>query len=141
MRVNDDFKDGWNVAAQEEDPESVLSYWKKMIAVRKANPVLVIPLSHLLGAADGPRGQVHGSFTLLDRPNPCVFSFLREWEGCRALVILSFTAGEVMFDLPTEVGEIKGARLLVSTLGDRTRPLVGQSQKLSPFEGRVYLLK
>ncbi|KAL8291593.1 hypothetical protein RQP46_001851 [Phenoliferia psychrophenolica] len=85
MRVNEDFKDGWNVADQEKDSESVLSYWKQMLQVRKSNPVLV-----------------HGEFTLLDRENPCVFAYTRKWDGVTALVILSFAPGEVVFHIPHE---------------------------------------
>ncbi|WWD19399.1 hypothetical protein CI109_103859 [Kwoniella shandongensis] len=34
MRVHDDYPD-WNVVKQKDDPESVLSFWKKMLAFRK----------------------------------------------------------------------------------------------------------
>lgn len=95
MRVNEDFKDGWNVADQEEDPNSVLHYWRRMIAVRKANPVLVSSSLRWPGSsltlADA---QVHGNFLLLDRANPCVFAYKRKWEGVKALVILSFAPGD-----------------------------------------------
>ena len=40
MRVNDDFH-SWNVAAQRADPESVLSFWKRALEVRKEWEVLV----------------------------------------------------------------------------------------------------
>ena len=40
MRVNDDY-DTWNVAAQAEDPDSVLSFWKKALALRKQFDVFV----------------------------------------------------------------------------------------------------
>lgn len=34
MRVHDDYTE-WNVAAQKDDPKSVLSFWKQMLAFRK----------------------------------------------------------------------------------------------------------
>ena len=40
MRVNDDYP-SWNVAVQQGDEDSVLSFWKKMLKIRKANDVLV----------------------------------------------------------------------------------------------------
>ena len=40
MRVNDDFGE-WNVATQQNDPESVLHFWRKLIQLRKDNAVLV----------------------------------------------------------------------------------------------------
>ena len=41
MRVHDDYKDGWNVAAQVEDPTSTWSFWRKMLALRKEYPALI----------------------------------------------------------------------------------------------------
>lgn len=32
----------WNVASQLEDPESIMAYWKKMIALRKEYPDLFV---------------------------------------------------------------------------------------------------
>ena len=40
MRVNDDYKD-CNVAAQVDDPDSVLGFWKRALQTRKAHDVLV----------------------------------------------------------------------------------------------------
>ena len=35
MRVNEDFAQGWNVEAESSDPNSVLNFWKRAIALRK----------------------------------------------------------------------------------------------------------
>ncbi|KAK4701661.1 hypothetical protein P7C70_g4567, partial [Phenoliferia sp. Uapishka_3] len=124
MRVNDDFADGWNVEDQLDNPDSVLNYWTKVLKVRKANPVLV-----------------HGDFTLLDRANPCIFAYLREWKGSKALIVLSFTPGEVVWDVPDEVGDLESAKLLIGTLGEETPKLEKERMiKMAPFEGRIYLL-
>lgn len=40
MRVNEDFKE-WNAAAQRDAPDSVLSFWKEALRVRKDNDILV----------------------------------------------------------------------------------------------------
>jgi oligo-1,6-glucosidase len=40
MRVNDDYS-FCNVASQIDDPDSVLSFWKQALKVRKAHDVLV----------------------------------------------------------------------------------------------------
>ena len=44
MRVNDDYK-SWNVASQAGDPQSVHSFWKRALRIRKIHPVLVFSLS------------------------------------------------------------------------------------------------
>jgi oligo-1,6-glucosidase len=36
MKVHDDHTE-WNVASQKDSPESVLSFWKDMLAFRKKN--------------------------------------------------------------------------------------------------------
>ncbi|KAM0755601.1 glycoside hydrolase family 13 protein [Meredithblackwellia eburnea MCA 4105] len=134
MRVNEDFAEGWNVKDQQKDPASVLEYWKKIVALRKKHPILV-----------------HGSFTLLDRANPTIFAYMREWEGETAFVMLSFAQGEVMYDLPFEAGDLGKAKLLIWTgevdgqhshgEGGAPPPLkMGSMVKLSAFEGRVYLM-
>ena len=40
MRVNDDYPI-WDVAAQMNDDDSVLSFWKKLLKLRKSHDVLV----------------------------------------------------------------------------------------------------
>lgn len=49
MRVHDDYRE-WNVAKQKDDSDSVLSFWKAMIAFRKANLscVSLAALHHLM---------------------------------------------------------------------------------------------
>jgi oligo-1,6-glucosidase len=66
-----------NKAAQEKDPNSVLNYFRKLSAFRKANPILV-----------------YGKYTLLDKTNPQVYAYTREWEGKKWLVLLNFSDKE-----------------------------------------------
>ena len=40
MRVNDDYP-SWNAEKQILDPDSVRSFWKKLLVLRKEKPVLV----------------------------------------------------------------------------------------------------
>lgn len=40
MRVNDDYGE-WNVAAQLQDPDSVLAFWRHALQMRKQHAVLV----------------------------------------------------------------------------------------------------
>jgi glycosidase len=45
MRVHDDYKEGWNVAAQVDDPNSVFSFWQKLLKLRKEYEALVYGMS------------------------------------------------------------------------------------------------
>lgn len=75
-----------NVAAQDKDPNSCLNYFRAMQKLRKENEVLV-----------------YGKYTLLDKDNPAVFAYTREWKGKKWLVLLNFkdktTSVKTGFDL------------------------------------------
>ncbi|WP_395051187.1 alpha-glucosidase [Flavobacterium sp.] len=74
LKVNQNFAT-INAESQEKDPNSVLNYFRKLVKLRKNNPVLI-----------------YGKYTLLDRENPKVFAFTRELEGKKILVLLNFSA-------------------------------------------------
>jgi glycosidase len=44
MRVHDDYKT-WNVKSEMGDPDSVWSFWKKMLEIRKAYPAIIYGMS------------------------------------------------------------------------------------------------
>lgn len=62
-----------NVAAQEKDANSNLHYFRKMVKLRKENEILI-----------------YGKYTLLDKDNPDVFAYSREWNGKKWIVLLNF---------------------------------------------------
>lgn len=51
MKVHDDYKEGWNVAAQVDKPDSVFSFWQKMLQFRKKYEALVYGELTLCGPA------------------------------------------------------------------------------------------
>jgi glycosidase len=73
-RINPDYRVA-NVAAEERDTGSVLPYFRRMIQLRKAEPVLV-----------------YGKYQLLDRENPEVFAYTRSLRERTLMVALSFSA-------------------------------------------------
>jgi oligo-1,6-glucosidase len=64
-----------NVETLEKDSNSTLNYFRKLVQLRKNNPVLI-----------------YGKYTLLDKDNPKVFAYTRELDGNKILVLLNFTA-------------------------------------------------
>lgn len=64
-----------NAEVQENDQNSVLNYFRKIVKLRKNNPVLV-----------------YGKYTLLDNENTKVFAFTREFESKKILILLNFSA-------------------------------------------------
>lgn len=116
MRTNETYKEGINVAAQQDDPESVLSFWKKMLKMRKENRDVFI----------------HGKFESFELGNEETFVFGKSFGGKWAVVVLNFTDGEVEFALP------KGAEQLKLAVGN-VEGVDGKDEMLQAYEGRIYM--
>lgn len=114
IQVNSNYKT-INKAAQENDPNSVLNYFRKATALRKQYPVLV-----------------YGKYHLLDKSNPDVFAYTREFEGKKILVLLNFSSHSSKTNINLD---IKNAKLL---LNNYSKPSIDGS--LAPYESVVYLL-
>lgn len=106
-----------NVAAEERDPGSVLNYFRKLIAFRKAN-----------------RGLIYGDYKLLDEDNLFVYSYLREGAGQRFLIMLNFTPKPAVARIGLELGD---ARIVVNNYGQEGMSLKGKQAELRPFEAIV----
>ncbi|WP_211653563.1 alpha-glucosidase [Planococcus alpniumensis] len=109
--VNPNFN--WlNVKAQQKDSQSVLSFYKKMLQLRKKHETLV-----------------YGSTHLAFLECPYVYAYTREYGAARYLVISHLDDDTCSWWEPEE-GE-----LLLSNYDRHTHG------KLQPYEARVYLLK
>jgi oligo-1,6-glucosidase len=114
IKVNPDYRTV-NVAAEERDTSSVLHYFRRMIRLRKAEPVLV-----------------YGRYQLLDRGNPDVFAYTRSLNGRTLMVALSFSAAGGRTALPA--GYTPG-RMLMNNLA--TSPLRSAHLVLQPYQAVV----
>lgn len=106
---------GIDVASQMKDSHSMLALTRRLIEVRRQEPVL--------------RG---GAYRALDDLPPGVIAFLREDGGRRVAVALNL--GHEAADVP-----LPGGRVIVSTGLDRDDPVKG-SVALAPYEGVVVRL-
>jgi oligo-1,6-glucosidase len=116
MRTNDSYKT-INVAAQAHDPNSVLTFWKQMLKLRREYRDVF----------------VHGEFEGFDMENENTFTFGKRWGSKRALVVLNFTGEEQRWGKPEGVGKLE---VLVGNLGEEER----REGVLGGYEGRVYLV-
>ncbi len=82
LPVNKNYKTV-NVATQEEDPNSVLHHFRKMVALRKNNLVLV-----------------YGTYTLLQKEHETVYAYTRVLEDEKIVVLLNFSEKESNFIFP-----------------------------------------
>lgn len=121
IRVIDNYKTV-NVAHQEGDGESVLSFWKRMIWMRRQ-------FRHQL---------IRGKFEVHDRENLQTFTYTKIGPDPTEvfLVVLNFGAEEAGVFVPGDLDE-NSMQLLVSTCSEE--PVEGwYSQRLGPWEGRMY---
>ncbi len=106
-----------NVVEAEKDPNSPLHYFRNIVQLRKKTPALV-----------------YGKYTLLDRENPDVYAYTREWNGQKILVLLNFKANAAAAKI--EGIDLSKATLLIGNYpGDASRSL-----NLRPYEAVVYAL-
>ncbi|KAF2268012.1 alpha-glucosidase-like protein maltase [Lojkania enalia] len=109
MRTHDLYRE-INADAQVKDMNSVLSFYKHQLQLRKEHKDVF----------------VYGSFELLDPENASTFVFRKHFQERSALVALNFTSAP-------QCAPLNEMTLLVSTY---TEPI---SETLQPFEGRVYI--
>jgi alpha-glucosidase len=112
-----------NVASESQDPNSVLQFYKHLLALRHQE-----------------RALLDGDYVALDQNNSQVLSYLRRYKDQAVLVILNMsgTAQEVKLDL-SEQGypSPKTATLLTSSAGAAGGP--GSGVALAPFA--VYIAR
>lgn len=113
IKENPDYV-GVNVSDEEKNPDSVLNYFRKMVAFRKANPEMV-----------------YGKYVPLDPHNPQVYAYLRRGDKRSFLVVLNFSPKEVSWHSKTE---LEGARVV---FGNYSSPTLGQAISLRPFEAVI----
>lgn len=113
LKVNPNFVTV-NVEAQEKDINSPLNYFRKLIQIRKNNPVLI-----------------YGKYTLLDKENPSVFAYTRELEGKKMLVLLNFTSKKAAVNTGIDM---KDAKLI---LGNYSNSNGTKTNTLLPYEAQI----
>lgn len=108
--VNPNYKE-INVAAQIDDPNSILNYYKKLISLHKEIDCII-----------------DGKFDLILADNPNIFAFTRTNADMKLTVIANYTDKELTMPL-----EIKSEKL-ISNYDDN-------SDTLRPYEAMVYMEK
>jgi alpha-glucosidase len=106
-----------NVARQMDDPNSMLSLYRRMIRARRAIPALA-----------------GGAYRAIDDAPAGTFVFIREAPGSRAMVALNFAADPCEIDLPP-------GRIALSSDPAREPGTAGGRTRLSPDEAIVVELK
>lgn len=117
--VNDNYKQGINVLEELEDPDSILNYYKKLIALRKGNRIVR-----------------DGSYTEYNKKNNKVYCYSRILEDKGLLVIANFKGKDIKYKLPKEFID-KDFEVLISNYDGLN--LSKNSILLKPYQ--VYVLR
>ncbi|MEN8702097.1 glycoside hydrolase family 13 protein [Bacillus infantis] len=115
MKVNSNYTD-INVEKQEKDEKSILSFYKKMITLKKANEVFT-----------------YGQYDLLLEDDKQIYAYTRTSEDDQVIVITNLSAKEAIF---TSDFALKPENLLLNNYP--AAEAEGKSVTLKPYEARVY---
>ena len=107
-----------NAKAETANPASVFHYYKKLIALRKQNPIMV-----------------YGKYELILEESEELFVYTRTLEQEKLLVVCNFTDKETPFTIP---GEFIGMPCLISNLENSYEK---QDITVKPYEAFVLLKK
>lgn len=127
LGVNPNYVD-INVEAQLDDPDSILSFYKQLIRLRKDQPVFV-----------------YGTYELLLANHPKLFAYMRKWGKKMALVVNNFSEDVTRFRVPGSSVVSAGGKLgdfeLVLANYEVEDQKLRKEFSLQPYETRVYILR
>ncbi len=116
LPVNPNYAAGVNVAAQEDDPDAMLNFYRALIQMRQRTPALIA-----------------GDYVSLLEANADVLAFLRRSAEQTCLVVLNFSdqAHTLAFELPT--ADADTAQTIFSNL-ERADETLLAAFDIAPFE-------
>jgi len=121
IKVNPNYKE-INVAAALADSNSIFHYYKKLIQLRKENPVIV-----------------YGTYDLILDSHEEIYAFTRTLKEERLIVILNFSKNSSVFHLP-ENTVFSSMELLINNYEVDSNEDIHEIA-LRPYEARVYRLR
>ena len=104
-----------NARAEEEDEDSILNYYKKLVRIRKDYDVIA-----------------YGDFTPLDERNPSVMAYSRNWKNQELMVVCNFYGKAVSWDCGRDAETF---RCILGNYGEQQ--IQGSRISLRPYECMV----
>ena len=105
-----------NAASQVDDPDSIFSYYRTLIQLRREHDVIS-----------------QGDFTPLDPENPSVLAYRRSWEGAELLCVSNFYRKPYTWRCPVD---LEGYQVLLANYPD-SKP--EPEMALRPYESMILL--
>ncbi|MBN1777885.1 MAG: alpha-glucosidase [Clostridiales bacterium] len=109
-----------NAKAQVNDPNSVYGYYKRLIRLRREYDIIT-----------------NGEYKLIDKDNPCVYTYTRVACGETLLVLCNFSAVAQSAAHAEALVKLRRATRLIGNYPPET----AAADILRPYEARVYLLE
>ncbi|AKG34386.1 alpha,alpha-phosphotrehalase [Paenibacillus durus] len=115
-----------NVQNQLNDPDSVYSHYKKLIALRKE-----------IGAL------TDGKYVRLDEGHPQVFAYARITDGETIVVVSNFSGSGAVFDFPEEFAEqhIGGGAAELLAGSTKSSPALEARIELTPYSSYMWIIR
>ena len=110
-----------NVEQAENDENSILNYYRKLLKFRKENPIVI-----------------YGDYKEHYKESDKLYVYERNYEGKRLLVISSFSDKPVTFNAPEGFNLKNGKKVLGNYT---TEKLTDNGFIMNPYETRVYLFE
>lgn len=121
IKVNSNYKE-INVEKNIADPNSVFYFYKKLIKLRKENPVMV-----------------YGDYQDLSSGDRHVYAYTRRYQGISWLILLNHADHESSFTLPEGLSE-ENKQLIIANYQDVTGKESIEKLIFRPHEARIYQL-
>ncbi|MCX7709670.1 MAG: alpha-glucosidase [Clostridia bacterium] len=121
MDVNPNYTE-INAKNEIHDPDSIFNYYKKLIGMRKALPVVV-----------------YGKFELIEQCKSPLFVYTRSLENQKLLVALNFSEDKRQLKLPEDI-LLESYSLILCNYANRLERNESANLML-PYEARIYLLE
>jgi oligo-1,6-glucosidase len=119
IQVNPNYKE-INAERVLQDPNSIFHYYKKLIQLRKTNEIVV-----------------YGKFDLIHKDSEEIFAYTRTVGDEKWLVICSFSADEVKFEIPRHIN-YKSVEHVIGNYEEAPEEI--ETIDLKPYEALVYRL-
>ena len=111
-----------NAAAQINNPDSVFSYYQKLIALRHES--------------DWKNIIIYGHYDLLSPDDPDIFAYTRELNGRKLFIICNLTAKSRRYTIPEEI-KWQNYKSVISNINNNT---LARELNLNPWEADVWEL-
>ena len=119
IKVNPNYKD-INIKECEQDPESILNYYRKMINIRKNSETLI-----------------YGDYEIVVTSNPNIYAYKRYYKNEVLFVILNFSSKTNIFEYKFN---IEKSKIIISNY-DKPPKIESSNLHLYPYHALIFKIK